>query len=147
MSEYQDKAFHFEAVKLHLKHDKNGHVLTLAIHPQDTPDEILRSPVGQRYMVALVAIDDREQPIVNAKEDEGAKALRFAAALCRKPLFQGWICQRYEMEVSEDHAATAMCTALGIESRAELKSDAKARQKLRNLYADYANWTGEPGYN
>ena len=142
MSEYSEKAVNFEAVKLHLKHDKNGHVLTIAIHPQDTPDEILRSPVGQRYMVALVALNDREQPIVNSQEDEGAKALKFAAALCRKPDFQEWICQRYEVAINEDGAASAMAAELGVGSRSELKTSPLARQKLRDLYGKYQTRNG-----
>ena len=32
----------FEAKKVALKQTKDGHVLTLAIHPDESPDEILR---------------------------------------------------------------------------------------------------------
>lgn len=36
------KTSHFEGVKVALKQDRTGYVLTLSIHPDDLPEEILR---------------------------------------------------------------------------------------------------------
>jgi hypothetical protein len=45
----------FEAVKVSMKQDNSGYVLTLRIHPDEVPEEILRDFVGARYMAVLVS--------------------------------------------------------------------------------------------
>ena len=57
----------FEARKIALKQTKEGHVLNLAIHPDEIPDEILRDFVGARYMVVMVRLADAEVPMVRAE--------------------------------------------------------------------------------
>jgi hypothetical protein len=47
----------FEAVKVALKQDKTGYILTLNIHPDDLDEAVLRDFVGARYGVAMVRID------------------------------------------------------------------------------------------
>ena len=49
-------ALQFEAVKIALKQDKTGFVLTLNIHPDEIPDELMRDFVGARYGVAMARI-------------------------------------------------------------------------------------------
>ena len=46
----------FEARKIALKQDRTGFVLTLSMHPDEVPEEILRDFVGTRYGCALVRI-------------------------------------------------------------------------------------------
>ena len=53
-------ALQFEAVKVALKQDRTGFVLTLSIHPDEAPEELLRDFVGARYGVAMVRIQDNE---------------------------------------------------------------------------------------
>ena len=53
-------ALQFEAVKIALKQDKTGFVLTLNIHPDEIPDELMRDFVGARYGVAMARIEDNE---------------------------------------------------------------------------------------
>ena len=57
------KTSNFEGVKVALKQDKTGYVLTLSIHPDDVPDEILRDFVGSRYQVVMVRLNSQEQPM------------------------------------------------------------------------------------
>ena len=51
-------ALQFETIKIALKQDRNGYVMTLRIHPDDVPDELLRDFVGARYIVAMVRLND-----------------------------------------------------------------------------------------
>jgi hypothetical protein len=53
-------AMQFEGLKVALKQDATGYVMTLRIHPDEVPEEILRDFVGARYVVAMVRIDDDE---------------------------------------------------------------------------------------
>ena len=58
------RALQFEAVKIALKQDRSGYVLTLNLHPDEIPDELLRDFVGSRYGVAMVRINDDETPVI-----------------------------------------------------------------------------------
>jgi hypothetical protein len=78
-------ALQFETIKIALKQDRNGYVMTLRIHPDDVPDELLRDFVGARYMVAMVRLNDDETP---KNYDNRVKV---AAVLCKKPEFQQYI--------------------------------------------------------
>ena len=55
-------ALQFEARKVALKQDRTGFVLTLSIHPDEIPVELMRDFVGARYGCALVRIQDDESP-------------------------------------------------------------------------------------
>ena len=57
-------ALQFEARKVALKQDRTGYVLTLSLHPDEIPEELLRDFVGARYGCALVRIQDDESPTV-----------------------------------------------------------------------------------
>ncbi len=47
-------ALQFEARKVALKQDRTGFILTLSLHPDEVPEEILRDFVGARYACAVV---------------------------------------------------------------------------------------------
>jgi hypothetical protein len=78
-------ALQFEARKVALKQDRTGFVLTLAIHPDECPEEILRDFVGARYGCALVRIQDDESatPYSNRVQKAGM--------LCKEPNFQDFL--------------------------------------------------------
>ena len=81
------KTLQFEGVKVALKQDKSGYVLTLSLHPDDIPEELLRDFVGSRYQVVMVRIGGDEQPMDRQDEFEGNKAIRTAGMLCKDPKF------------------------------------------------------------
>lgn len=119
-------ALQFEARKVALKQDRNGFILTLALHPDEIPEELLRDFVGSRYACALVRIQDDETatPYKNRVQKAGM--------LCRDPVFQGWL----DVE-SEDEAATILCERCGIQSRSELNGNRSAQALFDELIKDY----------
>jgi len=62
------KTSQFEAVKVAIKQDKTGYVLTLSIHPDEIPDEVLRDFVGARYQVVMVRLNGEEKPMDREKD-------------------------------------------------------------------------------
>lgn len=110
-------ALQFEARKVALKQDRTGFVLTLAIHPDECPVEILRDFVGARYGCALVRIQDDESATPYSNR------VQKAAMLCKDPKFQDYLGVD-----NEDLAAEVLCKHCGIESRTELHGNAKAQQ-------------------
>ena len=128
-------ALQFETIKIALKQDRNGYVMTLRIHPDDVPDELLRDFVGARYMVAMVRLNDDETP------KSYDNRVRVAAVLCKKPEFQNYIVHLgYADTASEEEATYALYEILKISSRTELNGNLAAQADFDQLVKDYEDW-------
>ena len=109
-----------------LKQDRTGYVLTLSLHPDEIPEELLRDFVGARYGCALVRIQDDESatPYNNRVQQ--------AAILCKRETFQAFLDTG-----TEDEAAATLCGLLGIESRAELNGNRRAQAAFDEMVKRY----------
>ena len=134
MTEIRDAAINFEAVKISLKQDKTGIILTLAIHPNEVPPSLFTDWVGSRYVAALVKLDDEDKPIEPADLKEGRKAVQMAGTLCRESKFQNWLVRHGEaFEASEEEAVATICAMLNIDSRSELRTSPSARKQFLDI--------------
>jgi hypothetical protein len=130
----------FEAKKVALKQTKDGHVLTLAIHPDETPDELLRDYVGSRYMVVMVRLGDDEKPL-NREEYAGAQMVKLAGMLCRDVDFWKFLFEDGQLfEQNEIACIDWLQSYLSIGSRSELKTNLAAQAEFKNLYSQYKEW-------
>jgi hypothetical protein len=109
-------ALQFEARKVALKQDRTGYILTLSLHPDEIPEDLLRDFVGTRYGCALVRINDDESahPHKNRVQQAGM--------LCKTESFQLFLGM-----TNEDEAAVELCRRCGIESRTELHGNKVAQ--------------------
>lgn len=144
MSEYTDASINFEGVQVAMNKSKDGYILKLAIHPNDVPESLLRDLVGSRYMVAMVKLDDENKPVHPPERREQDRAVMSAGMLCRQPEF--W---KYLENVgasfsvsSEKEAIDVVHGILGISSRAELKTNSKARGLWDDLARDFRQTRG-----
>lgn len=135
------QAVHFEAVKVALSQSKDGHKLVLAVHPDDLPEDLFRSLVGQRYMIAAVALDDNDQPIPKRERQaptDPDKDVAYAARLCKEPAFQRWMYNKgHCRKPDEESTAAGLRTLLGVSSRSELRSSEEARRVLHEVAQRY----------
>jgi hypothetical protein len=122
----------FEARKVALKQDRSGYVLTLSLHPDEIPEELLRDFVGSRYACALVRINDDETPV------EYKNRVQQAAILCKDERFQAFSVAR-----SEDETAALLCKHLGISSRSELNGNMTAAAAFDELVKKYEAWNDD----
>jgi hypothetical protein len=130
----------FEGVKIAMTQDKNGHVLRLSIHPNDTPESIMRDPVGTRYMVVLVRTNDAGEPVPSPVDEDGKKAVALAGTLCGDVKFQSWLARKgHTDDASEEAASVWLRKYLAITSRKELKTDSKARKALYDLRSEFVD--------
>ena len=130
----------FEGKKIALKQTKDGYAMTIAIHPDDVPDELLRDFVGARYMVVMVRLADNEEPL-NREEYAGSKHVKVAGMVCRDPEF--WKFMEYEglvFEMKEDAIAEGLCLYCDITSRSELKTNVKAQGNFTKLMEEFGKW-------
>lgn len=136
------KTLQFEGVKVALKQDKTGYVLTLSMHPDEIPEDLLRDFVGARYQVVMVRIDSNEQPMDKQQEFAGDRAIRIAGLLCRDPKFWKFLHSDDRIFDEDMEEATEWLRSyLDIPSRAELKTNQKAQILLDKLHKEYTQWT------
>tara|TARA_R110000796_G_scaffold162832_1_gene279786 strand:- start:14464 stop:14895 length:432 start_codon:yes stop_codon:yes gene_type:complete len=132
-------AMNFEAVKISLNQSGDGVVLKMAVHPDDCPPDLMTDWVGSRYMVAMVKIDEFEQPVSDHEEISRLKAS--CGALCRNLKFQTWVLRTWqttkEKEVNEENATLAIKDYLGIKSRSEFNTNAVARSAFAELREEF----------
>jgi hypothetical protein len=119
-------ALQFEARKVALKQDRTGYVLTLSLHPDEIPVELLRDFVGARYACALVRIQDDESPTAYSNR------VQTAGMLCRAVEFQEFL-----GAIDESSAAAELCKRCGITSRSELNGNEEAQMQFDALVLEY----------
>jgi len=119
-------ALQFEARKVALKQDRTGYVLTLALHPDEIPVELLRDFVGARYGCALVRIQDDESPT------QYSNRVQQAGMLCRQEDFQEFLGATTELR-----AAAELCKRCDIISRSELNGNEEAQMAFDSLVLEF----------
>lgn len=135
------KTMQFEAVKVALKQDKTGYVLTLCLHPDEIPEELLRDFVGARYQVVMVRLDGNEQPMDRQEEFAGDRAMKIAGAMCRDPVFWEYLHSDSQiLEATEKEATEWLREYLGVQSRADLKTNHEARIRLESINMEFTQW-------
>jgi len=135
------ETLNFEAIKIGLKQSKDGFVLTLAVHPDDIPDDLTRDFIGSRYQVVMVRLGDDDQPLSREGEFPGDHAVKMAGMLCREKEFWRWLNEREMLMEKNEKACTEWLTSyLGIESRKELKTDVEARNLFNQLKRSFDAW-------
>lgn len=131
----------FEGIKVALKQDKTGYVLTLSMHPDDAPESLLRDFVGARYQVVMVRLDGVEAPLDRQEEFASDRAIRISGMLCRDPKFWEFLYSRSDISTKDYESATQWLRFyLELESRSQLKTNTQAQSKLDALYREYTAW-------
>lgn len=130
----------FEAVKIAMKQDKEGYVLTLRVHPDEVPDALFRDFVGARYQTVMVRLNGVDKPM--SQDDLLSRDLiRLAGIICRESSFADWLfIQDLIPQPSEQNAVDWLRAELDIQSRSELKDNAKARSRFVQINSEYQAW-------
>ena len=130
----------FESVKVSMKQDNSGSVLTLRIHPDEVPEEILRDFVGARYMTVLVRLTEEERPM-NREAELGRDMVRVAGMLCRDPMFWEFLDESSAIfDKSEAEATDWMQTYLRVDSRSDIAKNKQAIDKLIGMKTEFNIW-------
>lgn len=131
----------FESVKAGLRQSKDGYMLTLSVHPNDIPDDLVKDFVGSRYMVVMVRLGDDETPMNREHAFPGDHAVKMAGILCRDPAFWDWLHENeWLQEKNETACVEWLVDFLGIESRKELKTNSEARELFNNIRKKFESW-------
>lgn len=130
----------FEAVKVAVKQDRTGYILTLNIHPDDFSEAIMRDFVGARYQVVMVRIGEDNKPM-NREQQLAPDYVRMAGMLCRDKSFHLFLVDGgHTFEDTEEAATEWIKEWLGVKSRADIPASNSATQKLLSLYEEFQAW-------
>jgi hypothetical protein len=148
----------FEALKSRMYQNKDGHYLTLKIHRDDVPEEVIRDDINCRYYVTLTPIGDDERPAPHRVRSRGETVVAEAGKFARSKDFQNFLVDANYItkddldtinseaiyptseEYEEDITAQFLRSHLKISSRAELKSNKEALKEWENLRSEYDEW-------
>ena len=137
------KTLQFEAVKVALKQDKTGYILTLNVHPDEVPEELLRDYVGSRYQVVMVRLNDENRPM-NRDMEYQRDPVRTAGILCRDGDFASYLLETGQIfEKSEKAVIDWLKQELDIQSRTELKEDPAKARRLYTIKQEYELWKND----
>lgn len=129
MTNPKEAAILFEAVKVSLRQSKDGVLITFAIHPNDHTNDLLIHPVGSRYQVALVQVDDEGQPIKPRSKTDGEHAVEASGMLCKSMEFQSWLYRSGAiLQATEEDAVKYIHSYCGVTSRSQLADNQEARR-------------------
>lgn len=155
-------AYRMEAKKDGLRQTQTGDVkLTFTIHPQDMHANLYSDPMGQRYVLVAVPIDDNDSPLpptVNSGPDNsvkaGGKPVTDSSSAGREPrkwgdipyveqagiLSQDQRFWRYTQSDSAESAAQAIRLACGVKSRKEILPGTYAGRLFDDLCKGYQDF-------
>jgi hypothetical protein len=134
------KTNNFEAVKIAMTQNRSGYVLTLSVHPDEVPEDILRDFVGARYQVVMVRLNGQEEPM-NRDHEYARDIVRSAGMLCRDPLFQKFLVEAGQTFIEGEQAAREwMLEEFHITSRSELKNNPEAARQYMSVHQEYLAW-------
>ena len=120
--------------------------LSLTVHPNDMPSDLLTAPMGKIYVAVLAAVGDDGQPEPTREQKpkkrwhEMSRAQQ-AGILISDPSFEDWIADRLE-----DRGETTderLKSYLDISSKAELDTKHSAAKWWDYLVAQYRQDTGQ----
>ena len=130
----------FESVKVGIKQDNSGYILTLRIHPDDLDERIMRDFVGARYMTVMVRLNEEEKPM-NREQELAKDMVRVSGMLCRDPEFWKFLQESGQIIEKSDKEATAwLKTYLKVESRADIGKSQQAVEKMLGLKQEFSAW-------
>jgi hypothetical protein len=134
------KTLQFEAVKIAMKQDKTGIILTLNIHPDELPVDLMRDFVGARYQVVMVRLNDENRPM-SRDQEYSRDPVRTAGILCRDKQFAQYLFDKEQIfEKKEDDVIEWLKMELDIESRTELKDEPQKAKKLWSINEEFQAW-------
>lgn len=131
-------ALQFEGLKVALKQDATGYVLTLKVHPNEIPEELFRDFVGSRYMVAMVRLNEDETPAPYQNR------VKLAGMLCRNKVFYEFIQSVHGLSNVDEQAATNfLYDFCEITSRTELNGNKAAQELFDKMMEEYERYSKE----
>lgn len=139
-AEESENIFTFEGKKHRINQTISGE-WQFTLTSLDLPDWLIHTPPGVEVDLRLAPID-YDNPEIDPNE-EGKRAVKTAVMLCKDDKFWQYLVEIGERGTDknpEEHARDFICKRLVINSRAELKDNRDAQERLADLIQQYRRW-------
>ena len=139
-------------VKKHAyRQTQDGIVLSLVLHPNDVPSALAVAPLGTRYAMALVEINEEAGKALKPEPEEkteGERAVMQAGILCNEEGFQEWLSTAYYGAWGTPHMGTApnipaarvVRQICAVSSRREFATNDRALARWKKLAGEYYDY-------
>ena len=128
----------FEALRVSFRQDKDGYLILLRIHPNDVDGQTMMDPLGQRYYVSLMRVDEDEKPVTHKEKTAGETMVQQAGILCKDPEFRKWMARHgHAFDDSEESVTKGLRDLLNVDSRAALATNEEAQAAFRDVLRMY----------
>ena len=168
MNNVRQIALNCTVKKIAYRQSKDGIVISFLVHHAELPDALAIADLGTPYMMALVEIDDNDQPAAQRKEpapksepltapvaaavDSGPiRAVKRAGYLCKDKRFQAFLKQEFAggwrlmKEPNDDErAAEFVRWRCGVGSRRFIPGSPEAYARWQELDSGYQAWLLKP---
>lgn len=150
----------------HAKRSDGGLNLRFMIHPHGIPQALKDAAIGDRYVLALVEVDDNDQPVpikndatgLVASRDGGADTIGLAAPppalrdkrlaqqagrCCKDPVFLRFL--KEVRAINDDGDAPLFVRRFcAVDSRADILPGTEAGEAWDSLYSRFIAWRDHP---
>ena len=111
--------------------------LTITVHPNDMPIEILKAPMGRQYIAVFAEYDggEPEQPKERREWGDMPRSQQ-AGMLCQDESFQAWV------GGTAGSTAETVRSLCKVDSRSELDNNEAAAEAWDDMVADYRSSMG-----
>ena len=134
MTDIRQSAYNFECIFQSMRKTKEHISLTVSLHPNEVPRDLLADPIGSRYMAALVRLGDDEEIIPPRIQMNNSRLVQAAGMLCRDEKFQQWLVDSgCATELSEEAAGSALRRLLCIDSRRQIGEEEQTAEHFRQI--------------
>lgn len=116
--------------------------ITFTVQAADMDQRLTSAAMGTRFQAALVEIDDNEQPKEKGRLDwRDVQPAAQAGIRCAEPRFRDYLAVEHGINTkTAQEAAEAVRTLCGVNSRAQLGVNHKARTLWHQLDSSYRQW-------
>lgn len=140
-----ENAIAFECKKDALRQTQSGEwKMTLTLQAADMDQRVTTAPMGTRYQAVLVEVNDDETPKEQPKGKLDWREVQPAAQAgirCAEPRFRDYLAVEHGINTkTAQEAAEAVRNLCGVNSRAMLGVNHKARTLWHQLDSGYRSW-------
>ncbi len=164
----RERALNCEAKKHAYRQTQDGVVVSFVLHPQEVPEGLATAPLGTRYVLAMVELNDQDEPkevMPNTGKQQSASAQQHktvpasdsttpawarkswddmpasqqAGILCDDPSFRKFLGENWP-EYDGSNAVGIVYILCDIRSRTEILPGTRAEKRWQRLVADYRTW-------
>lgn len=135
----REQAINCAVQKAAYRQTNAGIVVSFLIHHADVPAALAAADLGTSYVMALVEMDENEQPVKQPKQLNPDKRLvQQSGMACADPVFRKFMLEQYSVDTGK--TAEGVREFCHVKSRAEILPGSEAAGLWEALWGKFLAW-------